>query len=348
MAIDRRSFLALAGMTALSPWLRAGNRQRLWLGTAHGLDGRYYLAALDATGALRYRTALPGRAHGFAVDDNQQRRALVFARRPGRWAGLFDPAEGTLRAQLAPPAGRIFVGHGCWQGDQCWVPLGDSDTSQARLGVWSASAGDWVADRALPGIGAHQIVAHPAGGAALAVGGLGNGVRDGDTGFASALLLLDDSGQVRAELPSPGPGFSVRHLDVDADWVYVGLQYYGPGRTDRPLVYRLNWHRPQWQALPAEPWHWLQMNNYIASVVCYPGGLTVSSPKGHHLLHWRGDAPVEAEPMRDVAMLASDGDALWAANGLGQWQSSAAAAGTGQASGQLDLAWDNHGDVAWL
>ncbi|WP_108125629.1 DUF1513 domain-containing protein [Saccharospirillum mangrovi] len=347
MAIDRRTFLALAGMTTLAPWLRAEGRQRLWLGTAHGLDDHYYLAALNADGALRYRTELPGRAHGFAVD-SEQRRAWVFARRPGDWAGLFDPADGRLQQQLAPQPERIFVGHGCWQGDLCWMPLGHAQSSRVHLGVWSASQNAWIDDLELPGTGAHQIVAHPHGGAALAVGGLGNGVRQGDTSFKSALILLDAQGRVRAELPSPGPGFSVRHLDVDADWVYVGLQYYGPGRTDLPLVYRVSWQQPSWQPLVAEPWHWLQMNNYIASVVAYPGGVTVSSPKGHHLLHWRGDAPVVAEPMRDIAMLAQADGELWAANGLGTWQTQATADGAEHAHGQLDLAWDNHGDVAWV
>lgn len=347
MAIDRRTFLTLAGMTALTPWVRAEDRQRLWLGSAHGVDDGYYLAALNSDGQLRYRTALPGRAHGFAVDPSQP-RALVFARRPGHWAGLFNPADGQLQQQLAPPRDRIFVGHGCWQGDDCWIPLGHADSSAVHLGKWSATAAAWVDELTLPGMGAHQIVAHPSGGAALAVGGLGNGVRQGDTSFASALLLLDEGGAVRAELPSPGPGFSVRHLDVDADWVYVGLQYYGPGRTDLPLVYKVNWQQPTWQPLPAEPWHWLQMNNYIASVVAYPGGVTVSSPKGHHLLHWHGDAPVAAEPMRDIAMIAAADGALWAANGLGQWRTSATADGGAHGQGQLDLAWDNHGDVAWL
>lgn len=347
MAIDRRTFLSLAGLTAITPWVGAQGRQAVWLGSAHGLDEGYYLAALNADGQLRYRTALPGRAHGFAVDPAAP-RAWVFARRPGYWAGLFNPAEGRLQQQLTPPQERIFVGHGCWQGDQCWIPLGHADSSAVHLGQWSASRGDWIKDIALPGTGAHQIVAHPAGGAALAVGGLGNGVRQGDTSFSSALLLLDERGAVRAQLPAPGPGFSVRHLDVDADWVYVGLQYYGPGRTDLPLVYRVNWRQPGWQPMPAEPWHWLQMNNYIASVVAYPGGLTVSSPKGHHLLHWRHDAPVVAEPMRDIAMIAAASGELWAANGLGQWRIRAADDGAAVAQGQLDLAWDNHGDVAWL
>ncbi|PTY36231.1 hypothetical protein BGP77_02660 [Saccharospirillum sp. MSK14-1] len=347
MAIDRRTFLTLAGLSALAPWVRAQGQQRIWLGSAHGLDDGYYLAALNSDGQLRYRTPLPGRAHGFAVDSVQP-RAWVFARRPGQWAGLFNPADGQLQQQLTPPEQRIFVGHGCWQGDECWIPLGHAQTSAVHLAKWSATADDWVEDLPLPGIGAHQIVAHPSGGAALAVGGLGNGVRQGDTHFSSALLLLDERGGVRAELPSPGPGFSVRHLDVDADWVYVGLQYYGPGRTDLPLVYRVSWHQPSWQALTAEPWHWLQMNNYIASVVAYPGGVSVSSPKGHHLLHWRNGQPVAAEPMRDIAMLAeADGD-LWAANGLGQWRTRTTQGGGVQAQGQLNLAWDNHGDVAWL
>lgn len=347
MAIDRRTFLTLSGLTMLTPWVRAEGRQPLWLGSAYGLDDRYYLAALNHDGQLRYRTALPGRAHGFAVDPGAD-RAWVFARRPGHWAGLFNPADGQLQQQITPPPERIFVGHGCWQGDDCWIPLGHVDSSLVHLGRWSATTGDWIDDTELPGIGAHQIVAHPQGGAALAVGGLGNGVRQGDTSFASSLLLLDEQGAVRAELPSPGPGFSVRHLDVDADWVYVGLQYYGQDRTDLPLVYRVNWQQPAWQPLPAEPWHWLQMNNYIASVVAYPGGVTVSSPKGHHLLHWRGQAPAVAEPMRDIAMIAEAGGELWAANGLGQWHTRATDDGALHHQGQSDLAWDNHGDVAWL
>jgi len=346
MAIDRRTFLSLAGAACVSPWLRAGERQSRWLSTGRDRDGRCWLAGVEQGDELAFKSPLPGRAHGLAVAPDRP-QALVFARRPGNWAGVFNPVDGAIIRWLEPPKGHLLVGHGCWLADRCWVALG-SESSAAGLGIWSPVGGHWTDRIALPGIGAHEVVAHPGGqGVAVAIGGLTNSDRESGEDFQSALMLLDGRGQARTTLTFPDSGFSVRHLDADEHHVYVGLQYYGADRTDRPLVYRVAWQNPVWQPLPAEPWQWLQMNSYIASVVCGPWGVSVSSPKGHHLMHWRGDAPVVMEPMRDVAALAGTRDRLWAGNGLGQWRTSnpnGAIARNGIAS----LAWDNHGTVAWV
>lgn len=335
----------MAGAACLSPWVRAQDRKPRWLGTGRDRDGQFWLGALDPDGSLAFKRRLLGRAHGLAVAPDQS-HALVFSRRPGDWAKAFDPISGGTERTVRTPGNHVFAGHGCWLGDHCWVSLGN-DSSESRLGVWSPDSGEWTGLVELPGIGAHEVVAHPRGeGLALAVGGLGNGAREGRD-FDSALLLLDPEGRVRVRLDSPGPGFSVRHLDADADSVYVGLQYYGADRTDQPLVYRVPWQTPNWQPMTAEPWHWMQMNNYIASVVCGSWGVSVSSPKGHHLMHWRGRAPVEMEPMRDVAALVGSNEQLWAGNGLGQWRVTDAALST-TASGLVPLAWDNHGALVWV
>ncbi|GGX59086.1 hypothetical protein GCM10007392_28510 [Saccharospirillum salsuginis] len=336
----------MAGAACVSPWLRAGERHPRWLSTGRDRDGRYWLAGVGRGDDLAFKSPLPGRAHGFAVAPDRP-QALVFARRPGNWAGVFSPLDGRISRWLEPPRDHLFVGHGCWLEDRCWVALG-SESSDARLGIWSPVNGHWTDRIALPGIGAHEVVAHPGGeGLAVAVGGLDNSVRASGEAFRSALILLDGLGRVRTTLTSPRPGFSVRHLDADEDHVYVGLQYYGPDRTDLPLVYRVAWRDPAWQPLPAEPWQWLQMNSYIASVVCGPWGVSVSSPKGHHVMHWRFEAPVAMEPMRDVAALAGTNDRLWAGNGLGQWRRSNTSGSTAR-SGIVPLAWDNHGAVAWV
>lgn len=343
MAIDRRTFLALGGSALLTPWVQADTGQPLWVSTGRDSRGDYWLAGIDGAGRLSFQQPLPGRAHGLAIQNRT--KGLVFARRPGNWAASFNPGSGKVTGFIAPPKDHRFVGHGCWRKDDCWVALGNLN-SDARLGIWSGTRREWASLLSLPGSGAHEVVAQPNGqGIAVALGGLGNSDRSADTTFSSALLILNAEGRVRAELPSPGEGFSVRHLAADDRWVYVGLQYYGPERTDQPLVYRVGWEQPEWQPLPAEPWQWLQMNSYIASVVCYPAGVSVSSPRGHHLMHWQGNNPVRLEPMRDVAALAQAEGRLWAGNGLGQWRDTDL---TQQSSrkGIADLAWDNHGAVA--
>ena len=74
--------------------------------SAAGSIGREgtWASVFDLSGRIRHDVPLPGRGHGFAADPATGAVA-VFARRPGDWALVLDPATGRVSARLAAGTG---------------------------------------------------------------------------------------------------------------------------------------------------------------------------------------------------------------------------------------------------
>lgn len=186
-----------------------------------------------ATGARIGTSPLDFRAHGMTSDD---RRVIVFPRRPGDRFAVLDRMTLGVQAIVTAPPGRHFFGHGAItrDGKQLLVTENDLDTMGGAVAVYDLD------DRmrrvevfGLPAAGPHEIVRHPDRDAFyVALGGLETHPAYGRTSlnlheFRSEVVRLDaaSGGVDRLGHWAGSEGVSLRHLAVDgADRLYVGGQ----------------------------------------------------------------------------------------------------------------------------
>src|SRR5690606_5565070 len=130
MATSRRRFLA-ASATLCAAWGLP------WPTTLQAADRRYFVSACSdaAHNTLARVVAEDGRT--------VKREVVAFARRPGRFALVFDPLSGEPARQIAAAEGRHFYGHGAFSRDGRWLFACENDYENARgcIGVYDATAG---------------------------------------------------------------------------------------------------------------------------------------------------------------------------------------------------------------
>ena len=210
--------------------------------------GRYLASVFDRAGRIRRDVPLPGRGHGFAADPASG-AVVVFARRPGGWALVLDPAAGRISARLTAHPGRHFYGHGAFSPDGAFLYTSENrfEDGAGIIGVWEAArawrrAGEWPSH----GVGPHEIRMSGQG-TTLAVAN--GGIRTHpDTGraklnldaMAPSLALVDTADGRLVRSMSFGPRLhrlSIRHLDADRDGRIVAAMQHQGARTDRvPLI----------------------------------------------------------------------------------------------------------------
>ena len=247
--IGRRRFLAALVAAGAAPILRArASEVRRLIGCRADRKGRYLASVFDESGRIRHDVPLPGRGHGFAVQPSTG-HVVVFARRPGDWALVLDPATGTVRGRLAATGGRHFYGHGAFSPDGALLYTSENrfEDGSGVIGVWDA-ASHWrrVREWSSHGVGPHEIRVLGAG-ARLAVAN--GGVRTHpDTGRAklnlesmvSSLAVLDTAdGRLvcSASFGTRLRQLSIRHLDVSRNCgIVVAMQHEGSRRDRVPLV----------------------------------------------------------------------------------------------------------------
>ena len=243
--IGRRRFLAALATAGAAPMLGARTfTARRYVGCRVDHEGRYLASVFDESGAILHDVSLPGRGHGFAVHPSTG-HLVVFARRPGEWASVVDPATGAEVRRLSATEGRHFYGHGAFRPDGAVLYTSENRFEDGRgiIGVWDVVSG-WKRIHEWPshGVGPHEIRVLRAG-TRLAVAN--GGIRTHpDTGRAklnldamvSSLAVLDtaDGGLVRSQsLGERLRRLSIRHLDIDRDFrIVVAMQHEG-SRRDR-------------------------------------------------------------------------------------------------------------------
>ena len=247
--IGRRRFLAVVVTAGAAPMLGARTfTARRYVGCRVDHDGRYLASVFDESGTILHDVSLPGRGHGFAVHPSTG-HVVVFARRPGEWALVLDPATGAEVGRLSATEGRHFYGHGAFSPDGALLYTSENQFEDGRgvVAVWDV-ARDWrrIREWSSHGVGPHEIRVF-GGGARLAVAN--GGIRTHpDTGRAklnldamvSSLSVLDtvDGRLVRsASFGEPLRRLSIRHLDIDRDFrIVVAMQHEGSRRDRVPLV----------------------------------------------------------------------------------------------------------------
>lgn len=328
MAISRRAILAGA---ALLPLLgrHAAAEQARFVGAVADDQG-YAIRAITLAGEMVWETRIPGRSHGFAIG---QGRVVAFARRPGSFALLLDAAGGRMLAEIDPPAGSTFNGHGVFAagGDRLYATATRGSDDSGWISVHTAEAG-WRSVTAWPSLGQdpHEILRQ---GERLIVanGGWAEGrMPEAGEPVQSSLVVLDArDGRAIAQLPLPPAlaALSLRHMTLYREGVAVAAQ-----TRDTGLPTVLIFERGELRPLPALP-----LAGYCGSIAANDRSICVASPVAGVALTLSGDGAILArESLTDVcgAVAAGDGFLLSSGHGVlirpnGQRRDSA-------------LRWDNH------
>lgn len=293
MAIDRRSLLIGTGAALVTAPACAGAPQPQRFAAAYAEDGdRYGVAVFDLDHGIRSRLPLPARGHDVTWRPGT-REAVVFARRPGRFAIAFDLEGKRLPIQIDSDPGRHFFGHGVFASDGRLLLSTENDIAGSRgvLGVRDATDGYRpIGLLATGGIGPHDVVLL-SDGRTLAVA---NGGIDTDPNGRDPLNLADmraslgyvdiSSGDLleTMELEPDLRLLSIRHLALGrGDTLVFASQWQGDATEHPPLV---GLHRrgeaPRLIAAPDAVHR--RLKGYIGSVAVDASGTIVAatSPKG--------------------------------------------------------------------
>jgi hypothetical protein len=297
MEIDRRTFLTLAGAAALAPGAAFAD-DALFLG-ARMNGGGYEVAIIDAAGQDRLVLPVEERGHSFAIDA-PRRRAVAFARSPGRYAVAFDIDGKSKPVPIVAAEGRHFFGHGIFSPDGRLMFASES-TYEAGHGVTGVYVvGDGyrrMGEFETGGIGPHEIVLMPDGRTAcVANGGIlthpdYDRVKLNLGTMKPSLSYIDLASGEIVETVTLAPELhqlSIRHLTIDAaGMVWFGCQFEGDPSDRPPLVGR---HRrgDQPELFPGPRETLRALDNYVGSLAIDRAGgiIATSSPRGGTIAFW--------------------------------------------------------------
>ena len=248
--IDRRKFTRAAGLgflASLAPHrlFALQKAEAVFASGFRAADGTYGIATVSVSGEVIDRIALPARAHGLSYC-KVTGRAVAFARRPGTFAMIFDPAGRAEPVVIHSPEDRHFYGHGHFSPDGriLYASENDFDGNRGMIGLYDATDGfRRIGEFDAHGIGTHDMTVSDDGKLiVIANGGIETHPDFGRTKLnldhmEPSLVLADARTGALIEkhtLPPKLKRLSTRHLDVAADGrIWFACQYEGP-RTDRP------------------------------------------------------------------------------------------------------------------
>ncbi len=263
-------------------------------------DGAAHAGIVAGNGDTLVDVTLPSRGHGLCLTPDK-RTAVVFARRPGRFATVIDLGAGKAVTQIDSRPDRHFYGHGVFSADgtRLFASENDFENSTGRIGIYDATdgfrrLGEWSSH----GLEPHEIVLMP-GGAQIAVanGGIRTHPDSGrtklnlDTMVSSVVLLDSQDGSLVASASPPEVlhQLSLRHLAVAADGrLAIAIQYQGAPGDLVPLLATWDGQGPLAFIDDGEPVV-PTMKNYCGSVVIDSGGtvIALTSAPGYLVTFWR-------------------------------------------------------------
>lgn len=315
-------------------------------------DGRFAAAVLDEDAELLFTETLDGRGHDAAISPDG-RSAVVFARRPGRFALVLDLAGHRRLKAVAPPADRHFYGHGFFSPDGrvLYATENDFEAERGVLCVYDVAAGfRRIGEFDTHGIGPHEALLMRDGGTiAVANGGIATHPdyprqKLNLPEMEPSLVYLDlETGDLidRVTLPRSHHQLSIRHMaEADSGTIWFGGQYEGP-ETDAVDLVGTHQRGKDIGLIPAPPPLYATMNHYIGSVAASADGTRVAttSPRGGQVIIWDAKTrnAIETRAIPDVCGAARDKTGFLLSDGRGGlWRSN------GQTAGQDGWAWDNH------
>lgn len=356
---QRRAFLKAAGAGFAASLLpqRAEALERAELIFASSIQkqaGGFAAALVSEAGQLIASVDLPERGHDLTYSPVTG-QAVVFARQPGTFALVFDPAGNRPPQTLSSIEGRHFFGHGAFSPDGRLLYATENDFEAARgvIGIYDATDRfRRIGEFDTFGTGPHEMLLSADGSSfAIANGGIETHPDYGRTELNlstmdPSLAFVDAAtgeliGQLR--LASGLHQLSIRHLAFDAAGrVWFGCQFRGPA-ADRPQLvgYATREGDIRLIELPAD--RLAALRNYIGSVAANADGsrIAVSSPEGNIILALdaANGALVGELGLDNGCGIAGDGPGFLASSGDGVLQGFA---GLEAAPTRLPLQFDNH------
>lgn len=368
METERRRFLA--GSSALcAAWglplsgvLQAAER-RCFVSACSDRKQHTLARVIGEDGRTVTTLPLPGRGHG-AARRPDRREIVVFARRPGRFALVFNPLSGEAARCITAAEGRHFYGHGTFSRDGRWLYVSENDYDNARgcIGVYDATAGyRREAELEAFAIGPHELVLLSDGRTlAVANGGIQTHPATGrkklniETMQPSLAYIDAQSGSLLHDhrLPAALHQASIRHIALSGDdEVAVVMQYEGPRNDLVPLV---GFHRGGEAeiALPNPGDAVLRsLRQYCGAAAVDATGqvLAASSPRGGVITFWSMAQRryLSSLSLGDGSGIAASGEAggFLASSGYGDLVHCNALSGETTPlhnAGAAPVAWDNH------
>ena len=321
--LSRREFLSalLVSGTAIAAGGLAGCSSRQvspLLSVARDRSGQFSIRVFSDDRVQQAALNIPDRAHALSLHPSG-RVAVCHDRRPGRRMYIINLENRELDRTLEAESGRHFFGHGVFSpdGDLLYTTENDYQSGRGVIGIYRTRDWQRVNEFSSGGIGCHELRLHPDGETLIVANG--------------GILTHPDQPRKKLNLESMAPklsyinrqngelleerGFalqqgghhqlSIRHLDVaDDGTVVIGMQYQGDKTDIQPLV-AVHRRGQEIQPMVAADEQWLELSQYIASVVCVPGrSLAVTTtPRGNRVVFWDTATRTQLAsfPVTDVA-----------------------------------------------
>lgn len=334
---QRRAFLKAAGAgfaASLLPQRAAAlaNAELLFATATQESPGRFGARVLTESGGLIAEVALPVRGHDVSYSPAAG-RAVVFARRPGTFAVVFDPSGQAAPVTIASIEGRHFFGHGVFapDGKLLYATENDFERGQGVIGIYDV-AGGYIRIGEFPthGVGPHEMILLPDGKTfAIANGGIETHPDYGRAelnldGMDPSLSFVDSRdgqlvGQLR--LASNLHQLSIRHMVVDAqNRIWFGCQFRGVMGAPQLVGYATLGGDIRLIELPPDALD--RLKNYVGGLAISSDleTIAVSSPVGGTILciDAKSAQPVSTTLLQSTCGVATDRDGFLATNGLGE------------------------------
>jgi len=354
---SRRTFLAMAGASYLGALTSDAcaaifQSDQLFAATCRFKSGAFGIAILNTAGDIISSEELPARGHDL-VQCPTTGNILVFARRPGVFAALFDHAGRPIGQANAAP-NRHFYGHGVFSSDGKYFYATENDFNNARgiIGIYRTDSQqvERIGEFFSGGIGPHDIQLSEDGQYLI----VANGGIETHPDFARTKLNIatmrpnvswlnskDGSLVASFEPPNEWHKLSLRHMaTANGKTVFVGGQLQDGASPEIPLIASLSLDKGI-SFLDLEPNVQSALRGYVGSIEVSSEGeqICVSSPKGDVavVLDQHGNL-LSQQTAKNVCALASPpSDRFQIATGNGRF------AALGQPLSKIDgIEFDNH------
>ena len=332
MAINRRQFILGASQAVLAAWLLPActtQKSEQWLvSTCNDQRGQNMAAAINNQGVIVSSVKLPARGHDSLALPHKPGHALVFARRPDRFAVEIDFINGEIVSNIQSQSDSHFYGHGAFSKDRQYLYTTENlyDKKRGLIVVRDAKTYQVLDRFDSGGIGPHELMSMPDGKTlVIANGGIETHPNQPRKKLNLAhmqpnLAYLDiTSGSILSSYAPPDNQLSIRHLTVRPDGaVFAGAQYQGSKSNIQPLVFA---HQGEDTLQPFSAPHseLYKMQQYTASLLVKDDLLCVSCPRGSHLSFWdtKKHSFIGQQTFSDVSGLAYSNGKMLASSGKG-------------------------------